>query len=117
MKITYAHLNNPSMLSGLRKLANHDGFRIGTAYKIAKLCSAIDKEIETGMGLARKIAQKYPSPEGADANAQGPFEAELREFLGIEVTVDADPVSLEELNGVHLTPAEISAISPLFCEV
>lgn len=113
MKITYAQLNNPAMLAGLKKVANHDGFQIQTAYKIAKLCSAIDKEIETGMALAQKISKKHPNAM-TEAKAQAAFDADLREFLALEVSVQAEPISVDELQGVSLTPAEISAISPLF---
>jgi hypothetical protein len=119
--LTYLHLNNPSLKTGLAKLRDYSKFSPKTAYSVGRISAKIEKEIQEAHGLYLKIKRKHQAgvPEGQEAPAEvrDAFEKDMDEFLGIAFDMPFTPIPFESLEGVGLTPAEILALEPCFSGV
>ena len=99
-----------------------------TAYKIAKLIKRLDEELALFNESRGKLLNKYAVK---DENGQPiienngfkialehveDFNRESAELLNTSITIDSEPIILEEIENVEFTPNEMLAIEPFIKE-
>lgn len=112
----------------LRKLSQQD-FKAKTAWQIVRLLKAAENEIqgfsEARMNLITKYAEKDENgalikddndnvklvPETMEA-----FSAEVNELLESEIEINANKLSIEQLENADFTPSEMAMLEPFIEE-
>ena len=102
---------------------------ITVAFWISKNFEKIRRESQTYFEMKRKIAEKYSVKDGsgkAKIDTRGnykikdvsKFVEELRELQEQEIEIELDiiKVKLQDLDGIKITPAEMSCLMP-FLEI
>lgn len=124
MKVTLGKIN--ASVDALRKVSDME-LPIRIAYRIGKALSKISEEQlefdKHRQKLFEKYGEKVKDDEGNETDRiQVPrenmekFIGELEELLGEQVDIDAEPIMLDDLEDIRLTPLEMSALSYLFQE-
>jgi hypothetical protein len=122
MKLTYAVINNVQFVDSLRKLVNHP-FPIKIGYHIGRIQDKIMSESKVAQAAYQKLINEKvewnPAPEGKHPifdrtpKDMGALKAIETEFLTIEFTIDKNPIHIQDLHTMQLTPLEIMALEPI----
>lgn len=108
----------------LQKLAETK-LKAKLAWQVSKLLKSADKEIqefnETRMNLVKKYGEKDEQGElitdekGNCKILEGginDFTSELNELVGSEVEISANKISINDLENIDFTPAEMANLEP-----
>ena len=100
---------------------------IKTAYQLARLSRELDRESTTFDESRRKIIEKY-----AERDENGEFKQtdegnviimpeqinacnqEMAELLDTEIEINVEPIEIESLASIELTPAQMFSLEPFF---
>ena len=100
---------------------------IKTAYQLARLIRELDRESTTFDESRRKIIEKY-----AERDENGEFKQtdegniiimpeqinacnqEMAELLDTEIEINVEPIEIESLASIELTPAQMFSLEPFF---
>ena len=100
---------------------------IKTAYQLARLIRELDRESTTFDESRRKIIEKY-----AERDENGEFKQteegnviimpeqinacnqEMAELLDTEIEINVEPIEIENLASIELTPAQMFSLEPFF---
>lgn len=98
---------------------------IKTSFKVARIAKELDKEYQLFNDTRRKAIETYGEKDengelkiddkGNVALIQDKietFSAEMNELLNNEVSLNTEPFTLSELEGITLTPAQTSTLLP-----
>lgn len=98
---------------------------IKTSFKVARIAKELDKEYQLFNETRRKAIETYGEKDengelkiddkGNVALIQDKietFSAEMNELLNNEVSLNTEPFTLSELEGITLTPAQTSTLLP-----
>lgn len=112
----------------LRKLSQQD-FKAKTAWQVARLLKAAEGEIQsfgdTRMNLIMKYAEKDENGElikDENDNVKlipenvATFTTELNDLLETEVEINANKLTLEQLDDADFTPSEIAMLEPFVAD-
>lgn len=113
MKLTYKDLANPSLTTGMRKLASSakvKGFK--ATYNVAKIAARLDEEFQVFESLRQKLAEKVK--EGSVTEEV--LRDEFQKFGEVAFEIDRPKILLADVEEVGLTANEILALSPLLEE-
>jgi len=91
---------------------------IQTSWKISKFISKLENEYNDFENARLKLLKKYV-PEGEKKMPEDkmePFKNELQKLLDIEIDIDINPISIDELGDVAISPIALSKMSFLFRE-
>lgn len=122
LHLTYSNFSNPNFLSGMRKLAAHNGFKEPKAiYNCSRLVTLLEQELKTYAKVKATLRSRLkgytPESEEAPTEADKAKLEEFRDasekFLAIEVTIKRHKVDFDDLAGIALTPAELIALEPI----
>ena len=87
------------------------------AYKISKLVKQTTQDLtileENRIKLVRKYSSKEPSKDGTvsvDVDKQMDFHNEYRKLLEQEIKVDFNPIPMDKLGDIKLTPIDVLAL-------
>ncbi len=122
IEVTLNELLNVS--SVMQELAKKP-MKVKAAYKTAKMLNAIEKEYQLFQDARTKLIEKY-GQRGDDGNLKIDengnysvsnenliaFNKELNEMLEEKVTLNANPLNVEELEEANFTPADMIALTP-----
>ncbi len=119
MKITLGEILNGK--NSLEKLISKE-IKIKTAFKLSKLAKMVTEEMqlyeEQRIGLVKKYGDE-PDEKGATAvkpeNNQK-FIEELTELTGVEVELDFEPISVDELGDIEISAGDLSLIEKFLSE-
>lgn len=94
-------------------------------YQLSKLNKSINSEIEFYREQLRKIIDKYCEKDSqgnpitvdnggvkVKAGEEAACQAAIRELESVEITIDYTPFSLEDFEGLNLSPNEFQGILP-----
>ncbi len=120
MKFTLAEIRG--MQRGLLTLTQAQ-LPIRTAYGMSKLLNFCGTELVSIEEARIKLVKKY-SEEDKDKPGEfqvkpendEKFREELREFMETEVEFDFTPISLNELDGIKISPLDLSGLSKIIKE-
>lgn len=100
-----------------------------TAFQVARLLKMLDNELSTYNDTRMKIVEQYAkrkedgSFELNDRNEyqftaenMQSFVNEINKLLEEQITVDANPISLADLDSIEFTPSEMVALEPFIEE-
>lgn len=98
---------------------------IKTSFKVARIAKELDKEYQLFNDTRRKAIETYGEKDengelkiddkGNVALIQDKietFSAEMNELLNNEVSLNTEPFTITELEGITLTPAQTSTLLP-----
>lgn len=111
-------LTNTELLTAADALSTVVKLRlpVRTSYRVAKLAKAVQRAAEPYDTTKAKILEEHGTPiEGQ----QGRFTlsdegvAEHNELLGLEATVDGEPLTLDDLGEIDIEPATLIGLGPL----
>lgn len=127
IKLTFNQLNNPNFGGAITKLAQQVGFASpSVAYNVSRIMrqiSAKTKEArnefavfaeaftmkdENGKFVPAEEMGAYPFkviPEQKEA-----FEAQTVAFFNTETTIESNPLTIEDLGSVEISPADLLAL-------
>jgi hypothetical protein len=89
---------------------------IQTAWRISKFISQIEREYEDFENTRLKALNKY-LPEDAEKMTEEDeqtFKKELEKLLEIEVEIELDPIPIDELGDIKISPMSMAKMSFLF---
>lgn len=126
IEVTLNELLNVS--SVMQELAKKP-MKVKAAYKTAKMLNAIEKEYQLFQDARTKLIEKY-GQRGDDGNLKIDengnysvsnenliaFNKELNEMLEEKVTLNANPLNVEELEEANFTPADMIALTPFMSD-
>ena len=132
IKLTYKTLNSEGFNQTLATLANQTGFgSFDAIYNVAKIVRQFSDELR----IARETYAKWTKPllvteeDGTFKRAEKPhplcpweikadmteeFNKQMDEFLKTEVTLNAKPLTFEDIGKIQLTPAQLINLEPIF---
>lgn len=119
MKFRLAELK--SMEPVLSKIMESTVLSIRVAYRFSKFLKTVGKELQTLEETRQMLVKKY-GEDDSDGNTKvkddslQPFIDGLNEVLNEEVEISIEPVELDDLNMLALSPAEIMVIERLIKE-
>jgi D-lyxose ketol-isomerase len=98
---------------------------IKTSFKVARIAKELDKEYQLFNETRRKAIETYgEKDENGELKIDDKgnvalipdkietFSAEMNELLNNEVSLNTEPFTLSELEGITLTPAQTSTLLP-----
>lgn len=133
IEITLENLANPRFRQAITKLHQHTGWPTAKmSYDVSKLISDLNKEYKT-MGEEHtkvfktfcKVDEKGELVPATPGKAQMfcPFEIKegqeealkkkVEELMALKVTIERNPITLDALDHVKLSPAEIDALDTI----
>lgn len=115
MKLTLKEIE--AAIPALTKIYNQE-LPIKIAYRITKLISEFNKELEPLNTSKERLFSKYGGQQetqmvGKSENIEI-FNAEMRQLLNEIVNLEEIKITIEELENIKLTPFEVSTIMWLF---
>lgn len=112
----------------LRKLAG-ENLRGRTAFQISKLLKKLEEELDlfnkTRVEIIKKYGEKDDNGElKTDDNGNvkiveesvNAFNQEMLDLLNQEIEINANPITLDDLENINFTPAEITTLMPFIQE-
>lgn len=94
---------------------------VKTAYRLGRFYNKVKSEMQQYFLLREKLIRKYGNEEKgifsiqpADGGAWEKFSAENEELLSTKVKLDYDPIDIEEIESLKISPIDISNLEPLF---
>jgi len=120
MKFTLAEIRG--MQRGVLTLTQAQ-LPIKVSYRLAKLFNFCSQELtvveETRIKLVKKYSKENPDKPGE--YVVGPendekFREELKQLMGEEVEFEFDPISISELDGIKISPLDLSGLSKIIKE-
>lgn len=95
-------------------------FGASTALKVARIRATLTNEVKLAHDQRLTIGNRHgkPNPQTNQFEFETPenqmeFFKELKEFGEIEITVHIDPLPLQAIEHVQITPAHIAGLEPL----
>ncbi len=122
LSISYKDLSNPAFIAGMRKIANHSGFKEPKVrYNIARLTSLLEQEIKIFLKLGKEIRDRRKAykpeneraPTEADLAKLDEFREEEVKFAEVSFVIERHKVDFDDLSTIDITPAEIAALEPI----
>lgn len=113
MKLTYKDLANPSLTTGMRKLASSakvKGFK--ATYNVAKIAERMDAEFRVFESLRQKLAEKVKEGSATEEVLRDEFQ----KFGEVAFEIDRPQILLSDIEEVGLTANEILALAPVLEE-
>lgn len=126
LKITFSFLRDPIFQDALRRLYSNPDMPIGVSYKVSKLCSTIQTELDTANKLWTDIvhnhAEKNPDGSIVQDPVKGPgffkiqedkaelFSKKAEEFNKQEVSVQQTPLRFNDIQAVKMAPAHLDVL-------
>lgn len=117
--------NVKMMEQSLSKLVDKE-LNIKVAYRLSKILKVVGEELSELEKARQKLVKKYSDDTKTDKDSETnqqelkvskeneqKFFKEYSQLLEEEVEFDIKPVSIEELEGVSLTPRDISFLSDI----
>lgn len=118
MKLTLGELLNGK--PALEKLVNLE-IGIKTAYKISRIIRKLNEELQHFEEQRQKLVTQYGEPQEngnvivTEENMEA-FAQELNDLVALEIKLDFEAVSLDELGDVKMAPAELMLIEKFVTE-
>lgn len=91
------------------------------SFKIAKLAGAVDQEVKLAEARRLKLIDKYgvedatnPSTKSVPNENREVFQKEFDALLLEKITIGFDPIKIEDLGEIHITPIDASLLSSIF---
>ena len=121
------HLNDILNSIPIFREISNKSLPIKTAYQLARLIRELDRESTTFDESRRKIIEKY-----AERDENGEFKQtdegniiitpdqihacnqEMVELLDTEIEINVEPIEIESLASIELTPAQMLSLEPFF---
>ncbi len=115
------------LVNGLRKLIDKE-LPVKTAYKISKITQAVNIEfnaLEVARGnLVKKYGKEEEVSKGkvprgevkVDPEKEQEFFQEFNTLLDEDMKMDIDPISIDDLENISLTPADLLALQRILKE-
>lgn len=103
LTVKYENLLSPTTLTGLRKLMACQDLDVRSAYRVAKVIESVERELKTAKPLIDTMIDKHKD------DAEG-LKAEQEKLKAIEVKIEQLPLTLSDLGGAKLSPAEILSL-------
>lgn len=107
-----------------REWANKE-LKSRTAFKLARLFKALDNEFTMFNETRTKIVDKYTekdengNPVITETNEYklkedqiGAFQEEMTNLLDTEISLDVDPIQIEDIESIENTPAQMMVMEP-----
>lgn len=131
IKITAGELLKPEFMHACKKLHGATGLGAKTAYQAAKIIEALNKELNIVRDQHKNLAFEYGElSEGGglvpteqepyfkikEGKEVSEYQAKVAELLAVEITVEREPLKLDAVSEVKLSPAEVSALSSFIVE-
>lgn len=85
LKLTWKQLNNPGFAQAMVKLNQSTQLDAKTAYRVGRICQAAIKEMEKSELCGKKLKEKWPKKEDAEALKKAMEEAMEENFVEIKV--------------------------------
>lgn len=121
------HLNDILNSIPIFRDISNQALPIKAAYQIARLIRELDKESSTFDESRLRIIDKYAeheengeykqTPEGNVLIQPDQIEAcnqEMSELLNTEIEINADPININMIESIELTPAQMLSLEPFF---
>ncbi len=85
---------------------------IKSAYKIVKVMKAIEKEQEIFLEAQQKLIEKYSKKDKIAIDEQfiDKYNEEMKVFLKTEVELAVEPIEIEDIENIEITPAQVYLI-------
>lgn len=112
----------------MRALSNKQ-LRGRTAFKLARLLKKLEAELVTFNETRVKLIETYAKKDDDgnfvtndkneyqfDADNANKFVAEINKLLAEEIQIDANPITIEEIEDLDFTPAEMAQLEPFIEE-
>lgn len=116
-EFTYADIRNRDFMEGFLKVVNHEMTDFKKAYNLSRLDKVVKQTSSEAQDVFEKLVKGY-----GKIHDNGTFEIPdeklaawkkaQTEFLGQKVKVERHKIRVDDLNGVPLTPSQISALEP-----
>ena len=120
MKFTLAEVRG--MQKGLLTLTQAQ-LPIRVSYKLIKLLNFCGKELgvveETRIKLVKKYSEENPDKPGefqVKPENDEKFREELTQLMEEEVEFEMEPISLNELDGIKISPIDLAGLSKIIKE-
>ena len=119
MKFTLAEIK--LMSSSLSKLVHLD-LPIRISYRLSKLLNFFDKEIMTVENARRGLVKKYASDNKDEEGMrvakehEEEFRVEFEKLLTEEVEFAFEPISIDELGNIKMSPMDLVRINKIIKE-
>lgn len=113
------------MKPGLGKLAMQSGLSVKTSFNISRvirqIASGIDLLDEQHRRLVLKYAGVTPEPDEKGMVSVLPehknaYAKDIAELMVLEVEFDIEPISISDLEGATMTPADFLLLGPIIKE-
>ena len=96
---------------------------IKLSYRLSKLISFCAKEMEAMESARMNLVKKYsedPTKEGeirVKPENESKFREEFAEFLKTEVEVDFEPINIQELGEIRISPIDLFRLEKVIVDV
>jgi len=135
IKLTYSDLNSEGFADALGELANQKGFAtFPAAYNIAKIYRKFNNEMKLAREAYFDWSKDYfvKDDEGKFKAASTPsaltpweikedkveeFHKKMSDFLSTKITIHADPIKIEDLGTVKMSPKQIVSLESIIDQV
>lgn len=107
-----------SLESSLSKLTQKE-VPIKVAYRLGKVLKTVSNELISIEKLRANLVKKYSTPIDEKGNykvaddKEEVFKREFADLLQEEIDIDCDPILLEDLEGISLTPIDMVRLEKL----
>jgi hypothetical protein len=126
IRVTYAQLNQGSLMAVLDKLQHVPGFKPQTAWKIMKMNRKLTQELKHAREFFGKMIRDHAELDeqgnpkvGEDKKyvlkpeMKDSFEKKAEEFLKMEIELRENKILFSDLNDAGLSPYEYEILEPL----
>lgn len=126
LKIAFSYLRDPIFQDSMRRLYTNPDMPIGVSYKISKMCSAVQAELDTANKIWTDIvhahAEKNPDGSIVQDPVKGPgffkiqedkadlFSKKAEEFNKQEASVQVSPLRFNDIQSVKMAPAHLDVL-------
>ena len=132
IKLTYAQLNNPGFSDAVARLSQKEGFsNAAVAYNVSRIYRQISvklKEARTEFaafsepftlkenGVPVKEDGPTPFPFKIQPERQAEFEEQTVAFFNTELTIESNPITIDDLGSIDISPADIMSLGGIIVE-
>lgn len=114
------------IVNGKQSLVNllNQSLPVKTSYRLGKLVSKVERELKDFEAKRLELVKKHGDPVEGDSNKiqvrEGnleEFTKELNELLDVDVDLNFEPVSLDQLADAKLSAVDLNALSDFVSDV
>lgn len=118
-EITYETLSKPHFRTGLSKVLNTETKDFKIAYNMGRVGDLLDQQHREAKRVFEKLAKSHGVINKDNNNLditedkKEAWDKAHEEFLAHSVKVERHKIRVEDINGVPLTPLELTALEPI----